>query len=187
MMIKAFFAIAITLGLCLSAHAQTQGCLGKLTPIKDTFLQTAVINFQKKYSNFSPRTKEDLFPCDNMKFVIRAFNDTLRRDYLSNHIQSYETTTLLWKDRFFSIERFVFKNKKAMQRMESALKQRRDNFLSVKSVMRYGYFVFENNIVFLVAVVSGCEEDVWFSTWKEYTPLFKEIEQNFMAATTAAP
>jgi len=175
----------IALGVCLSAHGQTQGCPEKLIPVKDTFLQSIIIDFQKKRTDSS--LYKDEFPCSHLKFVTRAFDSTLRRDYLSNHIQGYETATLSWKDRFFSIERFVFKNKKALQRMESALKQRKYNDLVVKSVMRYGYFVFENNIVFLIAEVSGCEEDVWLSTWKEYARLFKEIEQDFIAAATAAP
>jgi len=184
MMIRIFFTLAIALGACLSAHGQTQGCLIKLAPIKDTFLKTAVTGFLKNHTDFSLYTDE--FPCSHLQFIARAFSSTLRRDYLSNHIQGYETATFLWKDGHFSIERFIFKNKKALQRMESTLKQRKYNDLVVKSVMHYDYFVFESNIFFLIAEASGCEENARFSIWKEHARLFREIERDFMAAATAA-
>lgn len=172
-MSRTLLIVALLFGLCLSAQGQTQGCTAGFKPVTDTFLQTAISELQKNHEDVSIRIIEKDYPCISVHSTIKNFSATLKKNYFGNNVKSHEMASIVRERLYFKVERFVFKNKKALLRLENSIKQQKYRDFAIKSPTYYDYFVFEDSIVFLIATGKS---------WEKNRSLIKEIERDFRVA-----
>lgn len=176
-MSKVFFVAIFSFFMCLSAQGQTQTCREGMVPVENGLLQAAITNLLKSNADIQiDKITQTDSACEYMPYSVKAFSGTLRKDYLSKNIKGFEMVTAARKSDdgiYLTVERYVLKSKKTTQRLEDALKQHESRRLAVKSNTYYGYFIFENSVIFMATPAPAYEETV---LW------FKEIERDFRAA-----
>jgi len=138
--------------------------------IKDTLLQQA-IESSIANSNSIEVQIEDL-PCTHKKYFFNALARTFNRKIFNGAI-SYSFSLLKNGENFFSIERFVFKNKQTADNVGKIIRQRKINNLQIESLTYFNFFLSENNLVFFVADRQS---------YNENQSLFEIIKENFLLA-----
>jgi hypothetical protein len=143
--------------------------------IKDTLLQQA-IESSIANSNSIEVQIEDL-PCTHKKYIFNALSRTFKRKIFSR-ATSYSFSLLKNGENFFSIERFVFKNKQTADNFGKIICQRKINNLQIESLTYFDFFLSGNNLVFFIADRQS---------YNENQSLFKIIKENFLLEHSRNP
>jgi hypothetical protein len=148
------------------ALGQVMRCTDTMPPIPDQSMQRSVDALQKRPGI---RFQSDDHPCRHARETMTALRKTFDRNYLSG-ISGYEFVKVLNGEGYFTVERFMSRNRHDLQKLETALKSLPARKLKIEANTSYDFFMVPGGIVLMISSAVGHDENG--ELFRHLRPLF---------------
>jgi len=159
-----FLAIVLT-----PAKSQVLQCTDGMLPIQDGWLQHSVEKLKLEHPDISFQGRDK--PCEQAKYIVKAFSRTLGRNYLKS-IAGHEFVKIINGEGYFTIERFKSRHPGDLQAFATALKNNRSRGLRIEANVSYEYFLIGDSIVIMISS---------FAEWDANSKMFWEVQQTLLS------
>lgn len=162
-------AVALLLLAMLPRPAQSQvmRCTESMSPIPDQSMQRSVDKLKESRPDI--RFQSDDQPCRHARETMTALRKTLDRNYLSE-TTGYEFVKALNGEGYFTVERFMSRNPRDLQRLETALGSRAVRKLRIEANTNYDFFMVPGGIVLMISSAVGHDDNI--KLFRQLQPLF---------------